>query len=411
MRAARRATRPRRPRRDADREDERGPLLRDRRAGLGDPAASRTRKPSSSRFTRQTMRSAASSSTTRIEAPGLATARRSYSIDRRARMPRRGARNSGGGALRHPGRRALDRAFADACPAGGDRRHPGAARPRRGARGAPAASVPAPLGERVGPRALAAGRREPPRTASSPQRSPAPATRPARWSRPSTCTGSRGVDALLHEWRGALFRVRLARLRLTGGTVRAARPTEATQIPKLHAPLVASGLTVAGAAAFAVGATAGPWPLWVAGMLAVCLSLLLYRPCSGREPGERLVAPEQLEALEQPGRDLRARDREPDRGERLARLQPLRLGERAQRLLDPGRLPRLDDARAPRRRRAHTAGSAPSGLTGSNRKRTKSGYCENFSIFSCTSGTVARTRSSGQSIPCSREPASSSAAA
>jgi hypothetical protein len=89
-------------------------------------------------------------------------------------------------------------------------------------------------------------------------------------------TGSRGVDVMLHEWRGALFRVRLARLRLTGPP---ARPDDRSEeIPKLHAPLVASGLTVAGAAAFAVGATSGPWPLWVAGMLAVCLSLLLYRP-------------------------------------------------------------------------------------------------------------------------------------
>jgi hypothetical protein len=89
-------------------------------------------------------------------------------------------------------------------------------------------------------------------------------------------TGSRGVDVVLHEWRGALFRVRLARLRLTGPPSRQANPAE--PIPKLRAPLVASGLTVAGAAAFAVGATAGPWPLWVAGLLAVCLSLLLYRP-------------------------------------------------------------------------------------------------------------------------------------
>jgi hypothetical protein len=81
---------------------------------------------------------------------------------------------------------------------------------------------------------------------------------------------------MLHEWRGALFRVRLARLRLTGPPNRPGERGE--EIPKLHAPLVASGLTVAGAAAFAVGATSGPWPLWVAGMLAVCLSLLLYRP-------------------------------------------------------------------------------------------------------------------------------------
>ena len=38
--------------------------------------------------------------------------------------------------------------------------------------------------------------------------------------------GARGVDALLHEWRGALFRVRLARLRLTGGGVVPAAPQQ-----------------------------------------------------------------------------------------------------------------------------------------------------------------------------------------
>jgi hypothetical protein len=89
-------------------------------------------------------------------------------------------------------------------------------------------------------------------------------------------TGSHGVDSMLYEWRGALFRVRLARLRLTGGRILGSEPGE--PLPRLRAPLVASALTVAVAAAFAVGATAGPWPLWVAGMLAVCVSLLLYRP-------------------------------------------------------------------------------------------------------------------------------------
>src|SRR3954454_12455928 len=61
--------------------------------------------------------------------------------------------------------------------------------------------------------------------------------------------GARGVDALLHEWRGALFRVRLARLRLTGG---GAVPTPAQPESRLiRAPLLATILTIVGAAAFA----------------------------------------------------------------------------------------------------------------------------------------------------------------
>jgi hypothetical protein len=87
--------------------------------------------------------------------------------------------------------------------------------------------------------------------------------------------GSRGVETILHEWRGALFRVRLARLRLTGG----GRPAAPRQpVPRFHAPAIASTLTAGGAVAFAVGAIAGFWPIWVVGMLAVCVSLLLYRP-------------------------------------------------------------------------------------------------------------------------------------
>ena len=88
--------------------------------------------------------------------------------------------------------------------------------------------------------------------------------------------GSHGAEPLLFEWRGALFRVRLARLRLTGE-----QPPQAPSRPQLlriEAPIAASALTIGGTAAFAVGATVGPWPLWIAGMVAVCLSLVLYRP-------------------------------------------------------------------------------------------------------------------------------------
>jgi hypothetical protein len=89
-----------------------------------------------------------------------------------------------------------------------------------------------------------------------------------------------GPDAaaiLVHEWRGALFRVRLARLRLAVPTpVTPAAPEPAER--ELAAPLAAFLLALGGALAFVVGATVGPWPLWVAGIAAVCGSLLVYRP-------------------------------------------------------------------------------------------------------------------------------------
>src|SRR5205085_5537864 len=62
----------------------------------------------------------------------------------------------------------------------------------------------------------------------------------------------------------------------------------------------------------------------------------------GAEAGERLVLPEQLEALEEPRRDLRAGDGETYRLECLTRLATERLGEPAQRRFDLPRLPWLD---------------------------------------------------------------------
>src|SRR4051794_14061907 len=59
------------------------------------------------------------------------------------------------------------------------------------------------------------------------------------------------------------------------------------------------------------------------------------------EACERLVLAQQLEALEQARRDLRAGHGEPDRLERLPRLLAELVGEPAERLLDPGSLPRL----------------------------------------------------------------------
>ncbi|MBV8395889.1 MAG: hypothetical protein JO064_06475 [Actinobacteria bacterium] len=89
--------------------------------------------------------------------------------------------------------------------------------------------------------------------------------------------GPDGVSRVVHEWRGALFRVRLARLRLSDPPARPPAPAAATS-SRLRSSLSATALVVLGAGAFAFGAAADRWPVWLAGMLAVCAAALAYRP-------------------------------------------------------------------------------------------------------------------------------------
>jgi hypothetical protein len=88
--------------------------------------------------------------------------------------------------------------------------------------------------------------------------------------------GAEAVAMLVHEWRGALFRVRLARLRLSPAPE--LKAPEARVHRDLRTPVVAALLVSAGAIAFALGATTGHWPVWAAGMLAVCGAALVPRP-------------------------------------------------------------------------------------------------------------------------------------
>ena len=91
--------------------------------------------------------------------------------------------------------------------------------------------------------------------------------------------GLDGVAPLLHEWRGALFRVRLARLRLAAPKPAPEPPAlQEPQASELARPLVAVLLALVGALAFAVGAVLALWPVWVAGIVAVTASVLWYRP-------------------------------------------------------------------------------------------------------------------------------------
>jgi hypothetical protein len=88
--------------------------------------------------------------------------------------------------------------------------------------------------------------------------------------------GESAVSTLLLEWRGALFRVRLARARLS---IRPPRP--AVTEPKTGFPVaaaIATALTVAGVAAFTAGAVLVVWPVWAIGLALVAAGYLTYRP-------------------------------------------------------------------------------------------------------------------------------------
>lgn len=90
--------------------------------------------------------------------------------------------------------------------------------------------------------------------------------------------GSGAAAALVPEWRGALFRVRLAQMRLA--QTRPALPQPAPQTPASHdrAALVATALVLAGTFVVTCGAVLGLWQLWAAGLVLVAGGFLAYRP-------------------------------------------------------------------------------------------------------------------------------------
>jgi hypothetical protein len=89
-------------------------------------------------------------------------------------------------------------------------------------------------------------------------------------------TGDGAAAALLLEWRGALFRVRLARGQLSVRPVRPTAPAASDGFPVAAA--VATALTVAGVAAFTAGAVLVLWPVWALGLALVAGGYLAYRP-------------------------------------------------------------------------------------------------------------------------------------
>jgi hypothetical protein len=88
--------------------------------------------------------------------------------------------------------------------------------------------------------------------------------------------GETAASTLLLEWRGALFRVRLARVRLS---IRPSRPAVAEPAAGFPvAAAIATALTVTGVVAFTAGAVLVLWPVWAIGLALVAAGYLAYRP-------------------------------------------------------------------------------------------------------------------------------------
>lgn len=89
---------------------------------------------------------------------------------------------------------------------------------------------------------------------------------------------SEGEDAIsprIHLWRGALFRVRLARLRLD--SQEHALPAESEPLRTVLVPAFALAMSLGGTIAFVVGAVTRTWPCSAAGAAALMASVAVYR--------------------------------------------------------------------------------------------------------------------------------------
>ena len=90
--------------------------------------------------------------------------------------------------------------------------------------------------------------------------------------------GGIAAEPLLPEWRGALFRVRLVRLRVaTPPPLPSELAGEPEPPPRANA-LAASLLAVSGATVFAAGATLDLWPVWALGLALFASGLLVFSP-------------------------------------------------------------------------------------------------------------------------------------
>jgi hypothetical protein len=86
------------------------------------------------------------------------------------------------------------------------------------------------------------------------------------------------AETLLPEWRGALFRVRLARMRVATPKPLPAEPIPEPELSGRGDPLAATVLALSGAMVFAAGATLELWPVWALGLALFASGLLVYSP-------------------------------------------------------------------------------------------------------------------------------------
>ena len=163
-------------------------------------------------------------------------------------------------------------------PARGDRRRAGAARRREAGRGCCGGSSTVCTRRASTP----SGCRRPPArsrcTRSSPAHSPAPATRPARVVEAVDEWGGEGAGAVRAGSGAARCSACASPGCVSPARRRSARGTSQLTSRSLKAPLAAAGARRSPARRlFVAGAMAELWPVWVAGMLAVCSSALTFR--------------------------------------------------------------------------------------------------------------------------------------
>jgi hypothetical protein len=90
--------------------------------------------------------------------------------------------------------------------------------------------------------------------------------------------GATVAAVLVPEWRGALFRVRLAQMRLANAPRTARRSEPESPGVDMHTALFATALVLAGTFVVTCGAVLAVWPLWAAGLVLVAGGFVVYRP-------------------------------------------------------------------------------------------------------------------------------------